>query len=49
MYDDITYTLTAKNGHKTDTCQVHIEVEEQHNQPRCDAFTISDYDVEEGD
>jgi len=50
VYNDISYTLTAKNGLKTDTCQVHIEVEEEeHNQPRCDAFTISDDDVEEGD
>ncbi len=48
---DTTFTLTAQNGSDTDTCTVDVEVEEEDNEEdvRCDAFTVSDSRVEEGD
>lgn len=50
--EDITYTLTARDGNDTVTCRVSIDVYE--NRPdrddvRCDAFTVSDSRVDKGD
>lgn len=49
--DDITYTLTARDGNDTVTCRVSIQVEQERDRDdvRCDSFTVSDSRVEDGD
>ncbi len=49
---DTTFTLTARNGSDTDTCKITVNVDEDTNNNddvSCDAFTVSDSRVEEGD
>lgn len=46
-----TFTLTANGTNGSDNCTTHVTVEPPVHtpDPRCDYFTISDNDVEEGD
>src|SRR5690606_38906195 len=51
IYDDTTFTLTARGGNKTDTCTVEVTVKDEPtepNHPVCDSFTASPTRVDEG-
>lgn len=52
VFDDTTFRLTARNDHSVDTCSVRVNVDEDDDdddEVRCDSFTVSDDDVDEGD
>lgn len=46
---DTTFTLTATATGGSDSCSVTVNVENGNDVPRCDYFTVSDDDVDEGD
>ncbi len=48
IQNDTTFTLTASNGQGSDTCQVTVRIGDTES-VRCDAFTVSDSRVDEGD
>ncbi len=51
LYRDTTYTLTARDGDKVDTCAITVSVYEDNdtNEVSCDAFTVSDANISRGD
>lgn len=50
-HDTTTFTLTVNGDGKKDNCSVTVKVDDDHDDPtpRCDYFTVSDDDVDEGD
>ena len=50
VHGNTDYTLTARNGSDSVTCHVNVTVEKKNNKNvRCDSFTVSDSNVDDGD